>query len=315
VSALISLSPPRAGPYVRALSGALHALGPHEGFPPLADARAHLAAMDPSLSGEIVGPAEVVASSGMPAYGWMQRVNAEARVAASSVARSEAELLRASRLDPALGSRLRDRESLHQHLRSSTILASSRAEAALVKGGSTIDVRLTYDRIAPDGCWVRMRAVVRMRQGGGAPVVLEHHTAELADDRITHLLARHLATPLPLLNAALERQTGSSVVSLERNSIGPFWFPGASLPAGLPADLASGLLLHATSEELGGDVRGVHQRDPLARGVLPPSGIRLYRERRFAADRLAEPALRRWLALVGVDCPIHPIGLRPRRSL
>ena len=74
----MKLAPERAGPYARALRVALEALAPNEDHVPLAAASRHLRALDPAVSGTLLTPAEVVDATGMPAYPWMERVEAEA---------------------------------------------------------------------------------------------------------------------------------------------------------------------------------------------------------------------------------------------
>ena len=72
----------RIGPYVRALARAVTTAAPHGDFCPLAEVRAHLAALDPTISGPTLLPAEVDARSGMPSFVWMERVVAESTLAA-----------------------------------------------------------------------------------------------------------------------------------------------------------------------------------------------------------------------------------------
>ena len=91
------LPPARVGPYLRALAAGLHSLAPHEDFVPLAAAEAHLHALDPALSGALLGPAEVHPLSGLPAFPWMERALAEQVLALGGQAASdlsEAELAR-----------------------------------------------------------------------------------------------------------------------------------------------------------------------------------------------------------------------------
>ena len=100
----------RVGSYLRALRSGLEALAPNDDFVPLAEALNHLDALAPSVSGEVLSPAEVHDDSGLPALPWLSRVTAEQRVALQGQAEtdtSDAEIRRAARLDPALGARLR----------------------------------------------------------------------------------------------------------------------------------------------------------------------------------------------------------------
>ena len=113
---MIELARERAGPYIRALSTALSTCAPNHDFVPLAEASAHLAALDPALSGPQLLPAQVEPRSGMPSYPWMERVIAERSLARDANPPTEDEVARAIRLDPDLGDRLASRRRLQQHL-------------------------------------------------------------------------------------------------------------------------------------------------------------------------------------------------------
>jgi hypothetical protein len=106
------------------------------------------------------------------------------------------------------------------------------------------------------------------------------------------------------------------VLRLSRAWIGPFWFPGVERVVDAPAELFSGLVLHASTEVVGVDLRGHQQADPLAGPPVErlPPGFGSFRERRFAASpKLVEP-LRAWCASFSAACVVVPVvGGRPRR--
>ena len=90
-------------------------------------ARAHLAALDPA-NRALPAPAAVDEASGLPAFSWMERVEAEATLArrgsAETDVRDEA-LARARRMDPAPRCWMEQRRALHRHLRTFPVLPMS----------------------------------------------------------------------------------------------------------------------------------------------------------------------------------------------
>ena len=77
----MELTTARAGPYLRALRAALQALAPHDDFIPLVEMDEHLAALDPTLSGDVLEPFEVEELSGLPSFSWLERATAEQALA------------------------------------------------------------------------------------------------------------------------------------------------------------------------------------------------------------------------------------------
>ncbi|MDP7112416.1 MAG: hypothetical protein QGH45_10645 [Myxococcota bacterium] len=70
----------RIGPYTRALQAGVDALAPNDDHVPLPRTLAHLQALDPALSGDLLLPGEVDDRSGLPAFVWMERALAEQAV-------------------------------------------------------------------------------------------------------------------------------------------------------------------------------------------------------------------------------------------
>lgn len=307
---VIELPAARVGPYVRALYAALSALAPGEDHVPLSAALDHVAALDPALGGGVLLPAEVVAGTGMPAFPWLERARAEAATLARGTTRDpdDAEIERARSLDPDLAWRMASRRDLHRHLRHAELLEPTHLGGAV----RWVDPRhamigLAYDRIAPDGRWVRVRIEVEAdRVHDDAIGVVDGRVR--ADDRLRHLLTRHFATDLGALRLTVESAARVKVVRVGRSWLGPFWFPGVALPAGVPPVLATGLVLHASTEILDPALRESRDLDPLEAeaAIVAPSGWGTYRERRFAAAGPVE-ALREWAATRGVRPLVVPI--------
>jgi hypothetical protein len=308
----------RAGPYLRALAAGLHALAPHDAFVPLGEALHHLQALDPALSGDVLAPGEVDPRSGMPAWTWLERARAEAGLAlAPGAAEGEPDpqdLARAAALDPALGARLAARAALHRFLRGGPLLPMTRLSAALRREGRTADVLLTYDRVAPDGRWLRLRVDLamppaRLRDG----TFTRREGARLdAAPGVQHLLTRHATTPLLALQASVEAALEGPVVGLTRGAVGPFWFPGLALPADAPAAARGALVLHLTLEQLSAQAHAAGHRDPWTpppAGERPPPGMAIFRERRLAASPAAVDPLRAWSVAAGAEIIVTP--LRP----
>ena len=154
------LSTERAGPYLRALQAGLQALAPHDDHVSLAAALAHLTALDPALSSDVLAPCEADDRTGMPSFPWMERAVAEqqlARAGDDDADPLDEQLDRADRLDPELGSRLRARRGLHRHLRRHELLPVVRLVAVLRRRRPSETYSLSYDRLAPGGLWIRVR--------------------------------------------------------------------------------------------------------------------------------------------------------------
>lgn len=299
---MIDLARERAGPYVRALSTALATCAPNHDFVPLAEALAHLAAMDPALSGPQLLPALVESRTGMPSYPWMERVIAERALAREADPPSEEEVARASRLDPVLGDRLAGRRRLQQHLLWNPVLPSVRLDVQLRRLGRTADFAVIYDRIEPLGSWLRIRVEVSAPRRDGGALALDDEGRVRVDPGLSHLLTRHAAVPLLALQKTVEGVCRGLVVRLARSRVGPFWFPGVTLPEGIPEALGQGLLLHLETEVVARDIHVSAHRDPLvaAPTEAAPDGQGLFRERRFAASRPMVDAVHGWCMARGV---------------
>ncbi|MEZ4320446.1 MAG: hypothetical protein R3F61_23400 [Myxococcota bacterium] len=307
----------RVGPYVRALATGLNQLAPHGDFVPLIPALAHLRALDPSVSGDLLAPAEVHDRTGMPSFTWMQRVISEKKLSEQGGDPSEEDIARAMRLDPALARRLAHRRTLRIHLRENGLLPATDLHCELRRMGTSTEVSGAYDRLAPDGRWLRIRFVV---EGPGNVTqlgpfrILKNGKLEV-DTLLQHLLTRHFATPLMALREQIERHTEGTVIRLSRSWVGPFWFPGIQIPEELPDVLGKGLLVQLATEVVAVDVHHAMHLDPFM-DELPeptPEGQRVFRERRFAASANVIDALQQLCNERDVRCPITPIEGRTRR--
>lgn len=326
---MILLPEQRVGPYVRALSAALSALAPGEDHVPLSAALEHLAALDPVHGGLILQPAEVWRRSGMPAYTWLERARSEAELAmrtASGTEPTEAELVRVHALDAALAMRMRDRRELHRHLRTAELIPATRLIGAVRWFGRLDTTRaiprmeatvgLAYDRMAPDGRWVRVRIELVATGDVEGPLWVDRAGRLHLDERLRHLLTRHFADAPDALRLQLEQVTEARVTRISRSFIGPFWFPGVELPDGVPDSLSHGLLLHASTEVVDPLLRESRNLDPLERHDSLPGDWPVFRERRFAAAGHAGDAVRAWAEAAGFRPNIVPIGVgaRPRKT-
>ncbi len=299
----------RAGPYVRALQAGLQALAPNEDHVPLARAIAHLEALDPALSGDLLLPAEVDDRSGLPAFVWLERALAERAVATAGEDVLDADgLARAAQLDPALAARMRARAALHAHLRGHGLLSPSRLRVVARRLDSREAYRASYDCLSPTGLWLRVRADLDGPHGWAQGLLAVRSDGSVfADPGLLHLFARHAATPLLAMATQLSTGTGSRVARLSRAAIGPFWFPGFPLPEDIPAPLGRGLLLHQSTEVVGDDVHTSAHRDPLLPpdpDERPPEGCGVYRERRFAVSPRLIESTRAWATDQGCDVPV-----------
>lgn len=309
----------RVGPYVRALAAAVDSLAPDDAWVPLRAALDHLHALDPAVSGPMLLPGEVSPLSGMPAYGWLQRASAEAELARSAGDEpDDARLTGIRAVDPGLADRLLGRRELHRHLRGALLLATTAIDGAARRLDPTTDLHLRYDRLAPDGRWERIRFDLRTdRRAVPDGVTLDGNGRVAVHEALQHLLTRHYATPLLALRQQLQDATGAEVRSLSRALVGPFWFAGGALPAGVPSVLGTGLALHATREVVGVEVRASGHRDPwypAPLGEPVPEGHGLFRERRVAVSAPLVVAARAWFEAAGLPPAVVPIGApRPRR--
>jgi len=316
------LQPERVGPYIRALYAALDALAPDDSWVPMAEGLNHLHALDPAVSGQLLAPAEVVEHTGMPTYAWLARAAAESELAhraSPALDPSDQRLEQVRGLDPDLAERMRARRDLYLHLRPASLLPTTRIQGAARRLEPTLDLHLRYDRIAPDGRWARIRFEISADKGAiPAGVSLTDEGRLQVDSALKHVLTRHFATPLLALAQQLSDTLGTQVTSLGRAWIGPFWWPGMGLPNDVPQALGQGLVLHASREVVGVDVRHSGHidpwRDPPASESLP-DGHHLFRERRLAVSQNLVAEALGWYTAAGMRGTVLPIGLPRRRQL
>jgi hypothetical protein len=321
----------RVGSYLRALRAGLEALAPHGDYVPLEEQLTLLEALDPACSGSLLSPAEIDPGSGLPALTWLERARAEQVQATRRGTigdRDDEEIERAYALDPSLGARLKARRRLHRLLRERPLLPSSRLAAVLKRvqlpasSSRVADrepvVEISYDHLAHGRAWERVKLEVAAPQpldAGGAVRVRGRREGVELHQGLRHLLARHALTPLVALHAQVQEVLGGSVLRLVRSRIGPFWFPGISLPEGVPPDLSKGLVVQISSEVVGRDVRQSRHLDPWLQpppGELVPRGCRIFRERRFCASPALLEPIEDWGQARGVPVQAVPLNPRPR---
>lgn len=308
----MDLSAERAGLYLRALRASLDTLAPHGDYVPLSEATALLEALDPSLSADVLLPARWEPASGMPDFAWISRCVADQHLASQGDDHQDlddASIERALRLDVDLGQRMQARRRLHRFLRRNPILPSSRLIAALHRRKPAIDATLTWDRLAADGRWRRLRCMVRWpsRHFLG-PIELDDEGIHVPEG-VVHLFSRHADVPLIGLWEQLAAGLGGRILRLSRGTIGPFWFPGVKLPSSVPEELGSGLLLHLATEILAEDVQDSRHIDPLLyddSGDID-EGLGLYRQRRFAASPSVLGAVQDWGRSTGMELQVSII--------
>ena len=311
----LPLEDERVGPYLRALQAGLHALAPNDDFVPLRESIAHLKALDPQLSGSLLAPAELDTRSGLPSFPWMERALAEKTLTEGGggyAALTDAEIEQAARLDKELGERMFFRRLLHRHLFENSLLPLSRLQVALKRLGENTDFAIAFDRMTPNGMWMRIKAELSGKAGWerSGPLSRTRDGRAVADPGLQHLLSRHLITPLLALQTQLGEATGGEVRRLSRSFVGPFWFPGLPLPEQVPSSLRGGLLLHLSTEAVSTDIRRSVHRDPWVRASFSeavPEGYGLYRERRFAASPNLIGPVRDWAAVEGIDVVVSPL--------
>jgi hypothetical protein len=303
----------RPGPYLRALRAGLQALAPHSDFVPLALADATLHALDPALSGTILAPAEAEAATNMPSFAWLTRARAEQALVSRGGPAEPGLMARARQLDPTLAARLEARARLHAFLAVHPLLPATSLHVDLARVTPDPVFALTYDRVAPDGRWSRVRARVRGngRSRRHGPLVVVGRTGVSVEPGLQHLLTRHFATPLLVLREQLAVACGVEVERLSRTWIGPYWTPGCDLPPEAPAGVERGLVVHLSSEVVARDVATTGHRDPWLPpppGERVPAGHGVYRDRRFAASVNVVELLRDWGASGGLEVPVVRLG-------
>ena len=275
------------GPYLTALRAALVAHAPGDDWVSLRAADHHLAALMPSLGGDVLSPAEVHPSDGLPSNNWLSRARAEAILAQEDHGP-------VSEPHPVLGEdivrRHAHRTALRAHLRNGALLPSSALTAHQRYAGAVSTYRVTFDHLTPGMGW--MRIVVDLSGDFKASEGLFAHDADheaaRVDEGLKHLFSRHGATPLLVLLETLSNLLLVDVQRLSRTFVGPFWFPGLPRPEGAPEALDGALCLHLVQELVGVDVHKSAHRDPWVPpvvGVSAPEGMGLFRERRLAVPQ------------------------------
>ncbi|MCB9765888.1 MAG: hypothetical protein H6739_39305 [Alphaproteobacteria bacterium] len=304
----------RVGSYLRALAAGLDALAPNEDHVPLDAALAHLQALDPDLSGTLLLPAELDPEAGLPRITWLERARAEQRLAwDEDMERARALAERALKLDQELGCRMMSRVNMRQFLLQNPLLPNGLLTGALRRKGRRLEVVLRYDRVGPDGLWTRLKLDVSAPAVWRGALRLDAAGAPVWAEGLEEVLARHLAVPLPGLVQQLARLLQADIRRVSRGRVGPFWFPGWSLPPTVPNVLASGLLLHLQVEVLAEDIHHAVHRDPLkpAPRETLPDGLQAFRERRFAASPNVLGPLTAWCEDRGGAGAIVPLLPRP----
>jgi len=314
----VKLAANRVASYLEALKSGLQSLAPNNDFVPLRECLAHLTLLSPDTSGALFGPAEIHRESGMPGYIWMERPLAEQAMIEGTDPASDPspqQIKRAIELDATLGQRMQFRQQSHSILRRIDLLPRTRLNVVLKRlKGETI-VTATYDRMEPMGYWVRIRLDLRGAVGQTllGPVTIADRTKLIIDPGFEHLFTRYSQTPFWGLKQAIEEVTPvSEIIRLSRSQLGPFWFPGISLPSGVPQALNTGLILHSSLQLLGEEVTHSSHADPLLPAATErvPDGFGWFQQRRFAASPNMEQALRQWCIHQEVPCAMVSLNRR-----
>ena len=291
----------RAGAYTRAVSAALDTLAPHDDFVPLVEVLGLLRVLDPACSGDLLGPFEVHDRSGLPSLAWHGRALAE--IALSTQARPTVPSPAATRRDPALAERMARRTATRAYLSSHPILPRHRV-GAILRSNRPLWVTLQHDALDAHGHWTRTRVDLR-RPARGLRVdadgsVHVHHA-------LARVLSRHALTPLSGLGLATAHAADGQLTRASRSVVGPVWFDGIELPAGVPVEAGTGLAVHLASEIIGADLYDTGSTDPLHPAPpTPPPGMGSFADRRIAATPAAMAALETWTARVG-SCTLVPL--------
>lgn len=294
----------RVVPWLRALSAAVRAIAPHDDFVPMGAAIAHLDALSPALSADLLSPAEVDPDSGMPSLAWMTRATAEQTLGRR--AESVSETVR--RLDPALAARMDARSRLATHLSSYTLLPVLRLTGRVRRLDQLTSAFLVFDHIDPAGRWVRTRVELRAPAGTRdlGLVQVDDAARIVVQPGLHDVFSRHILTSLPSLHVALQGLTASTVSRVSRASLGPFWYPQGPQVTVMPQAVRKTLILHALHEVMGEELTRSVDNDPLASTPAPPtSGLHRTRLRRLAVFRSGVGAVRDWL---GDGAVIHSFG-------
>jgi len=155
--------------------------------------------------------------------------------------------------------------------------------------------------------WVRI--VVQLALVDRSQAVAVRDGRVVVHPGVLHVLTRHAPVPLVALRTLLQRTCVADVVRVSRARVGPFWFPGLVLPAGVPGELGRGLLLHLDQDVIGHDVRTSLHADPWrpAPDERLPAGHGRVVERRFAGSSELRRPLEAWAAASGVPLLFTPL--------
>jgi hypothetical protein len=294
----------RVVPWLRALSAAVRAIAPHNDFVPMDAVLAHIDALSPALSADILAPAQVDPDSGMPSLAWMTRATAEQTLGRSAQPVSDT----VRHLDPELATRMDARSRLATHLATHELLPVLRLTGRVRRIDVKTSAFLVFDHIDPAGRWVRTRVELTAPAGTRdlGLVQVDSDARIVVQPGLHDVFARHILTSLPSLLVALQGLTTARVCRVSRASLGPFWYPGGPQVAVMPPAVAKTLVLHALHEVMGDDVAQTLMNDPLAPVCMAPAvGLHRTRLRRLAVFRPGVEAVRDWL---GNDVLIHPFG-------
>jgi hypothetical protein len=294
----------RVVPWLRALSAGVRAIAPHNDFVPMDAVLAHVEALSPSLSADLLAPAEVDPDSGMPSLAWMTRATAEQMLGRRAEPVSDT----VHRLDPELAARMEARSRLATHLATHELLPVLRLTGRVRRVDQSTSAFVVFDHIDPAGRWVRTRVELTAPAGTRdlGLVQVEPNARIVVQSGLRDVFARHILTSLPSLHVALQGLTMARVTRVSRASLGPFWYPGGPQVTVMPAAVAKTLVLHALHEVMGDDVARTVTNDPLASVTVATAvGVHRTRLRRLAVFRPGVDAVREWL---GSDVLIHPFG-------
>ncbi len=294
----------RVVPWLRALSAAVEAIAPHNDFVPMDAVLAHIKALSPALSADLLAPAHVDPDSGMPSLGWMTRATAEQALRRRPQSVSDTVL----RLDPELAARMEARSRLASHLATHELLPVLRVSARVRRIDLQTSAFVVFDHIDPGGRWVRTRVELTAPAGTRdlGLVYVDSEARIVVQPGLYDVLARHILTSLPSLLVALQGLTAARVCRVSRASLGPFWYPGGPQVAVMPPAVAKTLVLHALHEVMGDDVARTVTNDPFApASVTSAVGLHRTRLRRLAVFRPGVDAVHEWL---GSEVLIHPFG-------
>jgi len=304
--------------YVRDLVELLRQARLSRQYPPVVALTSHLQALSPRFHGGVYGELHVHPWSGLPTLREWARVRADQAVAARVVASGAPEAERDPRVR--YHRRLLERpliglDDLHLDLR--------RLDAAAPRA----DLRLRFDKLDREGCFVRF--VVEMstrRADDAAALATEEGRAALAE-RLKRVVYPYAEADAEWALIHLEHAPDFSVERVERGTVGPLLL-GALRPG--PVHGLPGVVLGARDslgsfglDTAGRDVAEDRDDDPLARLVvdrLSPQaravylegrkqlGYHVFKGRKFVASPALVSPLRATLEQLGTRSVVY--GLR-----